>query len=157
MLDALLLYLPLALLGRQPPTPSFLSFIPSDQYYLALVGLTPFVLSAEWLLGAALVHLILRLGQRPSDIDQILNLSGMAALVVGTFLLMWDWAWFFLGGLNQYLLGISHLLIDIWAIVIIVMGLKRILGVPVWLGIVLSILLIAAAMPLAIMFMRAPF
>jgi hypothetical protein len=157
LMDSLLLYLPVALLRRQPPTPSYLTFIPTDQYYMALVGLTPLVFMTEWLLGAVVVHVVLRLGKLPSDIDQILNLTGMASLVVAAFLIVWDWLWLVVGGTNQYLLGISHLIIDVWWFVIMVVGLKRILGVSVWLGIVLSILALVAALPFAIIFMRAPF
>ncbi len=157
LMDSLLLYLPVALLRRQPPTPSYLTFIPTDQYYIALIWLTPLVFMVEWLLGAVVVHVVLRLSKLPSDIDQILNLTGMASLVIAAFLIVWDWFWFVVGGTNQYFLGISHLIIDIWWFVITVIGLKRILGVSVWLGIVLSILAFIAAMPFAIIFMRSPF
>jgi hypothetical protein len=156
VLDSLLLYLPVALMGRIPPTPSNLSFIPTDQYYWVLIWLSPLVLGAEWLLGSAFTHVVLRLSGRPSDFDQILNIAGMATIVVGAFLLAWDWAWFALGGVNQYFLGISHLAISLWATVIATIGLKRILGVPVWLGALLSILGIPIALPFGIMFMRSP-
>ena len=64
--------------------------------------------------------------------------------------------WLIIGGMNQYALGISHLSIDIWAIAISTIAFKRILNVPVWLGIVLSIIGIAVSLPFAIMFMRSP-
>ena len=156
LMGSLLLYLPLALLRRQPPTPSYLTFIPTDQYYIALIWLTPLVFMAQWLLGAVVVHVVLRLSNRPRDIDQILNLTGMAGLVIAAFLIVWDWFWFVVGGTNQYFLGISHLIVDIWWFVIMVIGLKRTLGVSVWLGIALSILAFVAAMPFAITFMRSP-
>ena len=113
LIDSLLLYLPVALLRRQPPTPSYLTFIPSDQYYITLIWLTPLVFMAEWLLGAVVIHVGLRLSKLQSDIDQILNLTGMAGLVIAAFLVVWDWFWFAMGGANQYFLGISHLIIDI--------------------------------------------
>jgi len=143
-------------MGRIPPTPSNLSFIPTDQYYWGLIWLSPLVLGAEWLLGSAFTHIVLRLSGRPSDFDQILNIVGMATIVVGAFVLVWDWAWFALGGVNQYFLGISHLVISLWATVIATIGLKRILGVPVWLGALLSLLGIPIALPFGIMFMRSP-
>jgi hypothetical protein len=157
LIDSLLLYLPVALLGRQPPTPSYLTFIPSDQYYITLIWLTPLVFMAEWLLGAVVIHVGLRLSKLQSDIDQILNLTGMAGLVIAAFLVVWDWFWFAMGGANQYFLGISHLIIDIWWLVLVVNGLKRICGVPVRFGILMSILGFAAALPFAIVLMRAPF
>ena len=50
----------------------------------------------------------------------------------------------------------ERLLIDVWAVIITVMGLRKLLKVPVWLGAVVYILAIATAVPLAIMFMRFP-
>lgn len=60
LMDSLLLYLPVALLGRVPAEPSYLSFIADEHYYFALVGLAPPVLIAEWLLGGAVIYMILR-------------------------------------------------------------------------------------------------
>jgi len=155
-LDSLLLYLPVALMGRVPPVPSNLSFIPTEQYYWRLIWLSPIVLGAVWLLGSAFTHVVLRLTGRPSDFDQVLNIVGMATIVVGAFLIVWDWAWLALGGVNEYFLGISHLAISLWSVVIGAMGLKRILGVPIWLGALLSFLGIPIALPFAIMFTRSP-
>ena len=43
-LVSLLLYLPLGLMGREPPTPSYLRFVATSHYYLALVWIAPIVL-----------------------------------------------------------------------------------------------------------------
>jgi hypothetical protein len=155
-LDSLLLYLPLALMGLSPPMRSYLSFLPTRHYYWHLIWLSPLVLAAQWLLPSAFIHVVLQFTGRRSDIDQILNIFGMSALVVGAFILVWDWAWVAVGGIDQYLLGIMHLVISLWAVAIETIGLKRILGVPVWLGLTLSILEIPIALPLGIMFMRSP-
>lgn len=156
VLDSLLLYLPLALTGHVPPAPSNLSFLPPEQYYWHLIWLTPIVLSAEWLLFSAFTHVVLRLAGWHSNFDHILNISGMAALVSGTFLLAWDWIWFAMDSVNQYFLGVSHLVISLWSVLIVSIGLKRILDVPIWLSAILSFLSIPIALPFAIMFMRAP-
>jgi hypothetical protein len=156
LLDSLLLYLPLSLMGRVPPAPSNLSVLPTDTYYTSLIWLSPIVLIAELMMIAAFIHIVLRLTGRHSDFDQIVNISGMAALVVGAFLLPWDWIWFAIGGVNQYFLGISHLVISLWAVVITIIGLKRILAVPVWLAALLSLLSMPVALPFGIMFMRSP-
>jgi hypothetical protein len=156
LMDSLFIYLPVYLLGRIPPTPSNLSFISTENYYGALIFLAPIVLIIEWLISSSLMHLILKLSSKRSDFDQILNISGFVALAIGTVLILWDAMWLIIGGMNQYTLGISHLIIDIWAIVISIIALKRILDVPVWLGIVLNIIAIAVSLPLAIMFMRSP-
>jgi hypothetical protein len=81
---------------------------------------------------------------------------GMAALLVGAFLLEWDWVWFAIGGVEQYFLGYGHLIFSRWAIAITVIGLKRTPSMPVWLGIVFSLLVMPVAQPFAIMFMRSP-
>jgi len=156
LMDSLFIYLPVYLLGKIPPTPSNLSFISTENYYGALIFLAPIVLIAEWLISSSLMHLILKLSSKRSDIDQILNISGFTALAIGTVIILWDALWLTIGGMNQYTLGISHLLIDIWAIAISIIALKRILDVPVLLGIVLNIIAIAVSLPLAIMFMRSP-
>jgi len=155
-LDSLLLYLPIALMGRIPPMPSNLSFLPTEQYYWHLIWLSPIVLAVQWMLPSAFIHVVLRFSGRRSDVDQILNIAGMSALVVGAFILLWDWLWLAVGGIDQYLLGISHLLISLWGVVIETIGLKRILGVPIWLGAILSFLVILIAWPFGIMFMRSP-
>ena len=116
----------------------------------------PLILGAEWLLSPVFTHVVLRRTGRRSDFDQVLNIAGMATIVVGAFLLVWDWSWFALGGVDQYFLGISHLTISPWAVVISTIGLKLILGVPAWLGTLLSFLGIPIALPFGIMFMRSP-
>ena len=156
IMDSLLIYTPLFLLGKIPPTPSHLTFIPTECYYGALVLLAPLVLLSIWLFSGSLTHLLIKLILERSDFDQILNISGFTSLAVGSIIIIWDIFWLITGGMNQYTLGISHLVIDIWAIVLTTIALKRILDVPVILGIILSILGIIASLPVAIMFMRSP-
>ncbi len=156
LLDALVLYLPLALLGRQPSTPSYITLLPTPQYHRSLVFLAPVVLLAQWLFLAAALHLVLRLAGRPSGMDQVLNITGMVGLVIGAFLLVWDWACVLLGFRSDVLLGVSHLVVDLWAIALTVAGLRRLLGVPVRLAVLLNILWLALGVPIAMLFMRAP-
>jgi hypothetical protein len=156
LMDALLLFLPAYLLGRTPPMESFLTLFPTKTYYATLVWLAPLVFFIQWLVGSGMMHVALRLMKRPSDIDLILNISGMTTLVVGFILLVWDWSWIALGGMDQYTLGISHLVIDIYGIAIGVIGLKRLLGVPIWLGILLHLLIFIITLPIAALFIRSP-
>ena len=155
--DALLLYLPVALIGRSPPTPSYITFIATANYYRTLIWLTPLVFMFQWLLGSAVMHLVLRLGKQKSDMDQLLNLTGMSSLVVGAVLLMWDWFWYLLGGLDQYWLGIIHLGIDLWWFVLIITGLQRNLEIPKRYGVTVSAIAFVVTFPFAVIFMRAPF
>jgi hypothetical protein len=156
LLDSLLLYLPLALMGREPSTSSYLAFLPTKSYYLASVFFVPVFIVAQWILLSGILHLILRLSGQPSDIDQILNITGMAALIVGSLLVVWDWVWIVVGWESDVLLGISHLVLVIWAIVITASGFHRILGLPVWLAVLLNLLWLVLGEPLGAIFMRAP-
>ena len=156
LLDGLLLYLPLALMGKEPSTPSYLVLLPTATYYQALVFLAPVLLLMQWLLISAIAHLTLRLLGRRGGFDQILNLTGLSALVVGAFLVLWDWVWVLVGLQSDVLLGYSHLVLDLWGMVITTIGLRCFLDVPVWLGVVLNLVMLVAGLPLAVIFMRAP-
>ena len=157
MMDSILLYLPLALLGKIPPTPSYLPLFPTERYYYTLIWLTPLVFLSQWLLGSAVLHVFLRLINKPSRVDQILNITGMASLVVGFFLVVWDWAWFLIGYVDQYFLGISHLVIDIWWFVLVSAGLSRIFGISKRSALCACLLAFLSGFPLAVIFMRSPF
>ncbi len=157
LLVSLLLYLPLSCLDRVPPIPSYLTFLSTENYYTTLIFLTPIVFILEWLLGGSVIHLLLRFHNLPSNIDHILNLTGMAGLVVAAVLLLWDWVWLGLDVGNQYWLGISHLLIDSWYLVLLIVGLKKGLDVPFLTGFFLSLASFLVTFPLAVLIMRAPF
>lgn len=156
LLDALLLYLPLYLMGRQPSRASVLSLIPTESQFGAFAALGPAFYLMQWLFLVALVHLLLRLIGRQSDIDAIMNITGMTALVVGAVILVWDWVWLALGWRDPVALGISHLVIDIWGMALIVAAFKRVLGIPVRLGVLLSIVWVAVGIPLAMVLVPAP-
>ena len=156
LMDSLLLYLPVYLMGRQPPTPSYIPIFSTEHYYRTLIFIGPLLFLAHWLLGSALTHLILRLTNRRTDVDLILNIAGVTALAIATVILAWDWLCIAVGWGDQFSQGISHLIIDTWGIAIGVVALKRLLGVPVWLGILLQILVIASWLPLGMTFMRSP-
>jgi hypothetical protein len=156
LIDSLLLYLPVYLMGWQPPTPSYIPIFSTEHYYRTLIFIGPLVFLAHWLLGSALTHVVLRLTRRRSDVDLILNILGMTTLAIATVILAWDWLFIAAGWGNQYFLGISHLIIDGWGIAITVVAYKRLLGVPVWLVILLSLLGIATWLPFGMMVMRSP-
>jgi hypothetical protein len=54
----------------------------------------------------------------------------MAGLIVGAVLVVWDWVWVVVGWQSDVLLGVSHLVLVVWAMVITVVGFLRILGLP---------------------------
>lgn len=155
-MDALLIYLPVTLLGRQPSMPSFLTFAPTERYFSFAAAISLPVFLGQWLLTCTALHVILRLLKRHSEVDLILNITGMEGLIIGAFLVVWDWVWILLGWTDYNALGISHLVIDLWGVVLSVTCFKRLLGVPVPLGIALNIIGIMLSLPFGILFMRAP-
>lgn len=156
LMDALLLYLPLSLLGRQPSTSSYISLFSTETYYTNMIWLQPLVLLIEFFAMCTAAHLILRLTVRRSDIDLIINLIGMSALIVGAFLVVWDWLYVLLGGSSDIFLGISHWIIAQWATAIMVIGFKRYLAVPVWLSIAIYVFLALLTYPFAMLLVRGP-
>jgi len=156
LIDSLLLYLPIHLMGWQPPTPSFIPIFSTEHYYRTLIFIGPLLFLAHWLMSGAFTHIVLRLTRRRSDIDLILNILGMTNLVIAAVIIAWDWLCIAAGWGNQYILGISHLVIDTWGIAIAVIAFKRLLGVPIWLGILLQVLGIITWLPLGMIFMRSP-
>jgi hypothetical protein len=154
-LVVLLGYLPAALLGRTPVWPSYLTIVPDEHYYLALVVLFPLVQLALWLLCAALTHVILRLSGRASNIDHILNLQGVIALVVGSVLFLLDWLAAALGWTDRLLLGVVHLLVDLtWTLALAVIGYRVLLGLPFWLSVVLVLAWVLASVPVSALLLR---
>jgi len=53
-------------------------------------------------------------------------------------------------------LGISHLFIDVWAVVLTVVCLKKILNIKVFLSLVINVIWTALGMPLSMLIMRVP-
>ncbi len=155
LLILLVWYLPLYLLDVKPSPPSYLTFVPTENYYAASMIIYPLYNLAIWLLFGAFVYVILRLGGWKSDIDQILNLGGIGGLVFQPVLSLLDWIEFALGLHNApMVLGISHLVIDLWLIVWMAKGYNKILGLPTWLGAALILLVIIVAVPLNALFLR---
>jgi hypothetical protein len=154
--DSLLLYLPLAILRRQPTTPSVLSFLSTEKYYWTSIFLVPFYLILLWLFLSALVHLILSLTKKESSFNQILNITGMTSLIVGAPLILADWFFIIMGWHFPMILGFVHMIFGFAGLAIIIIGYKKILQVPVWFGIILNIIWVLVAWPISAVFIRPP-
>ena len=155
-MNSLLLFLPLFLLGRQPSAPSYLSFVDTEDYFLFLTIAAPLFFILQWLYLSGAVYLILRLMRIECSFDQILNIFGLVGLVVGFVLILWDWPWIIAQSRSYMLLGMSHLVIDIWVVVLATLSLKRIVGISMWMGALLSLLWIVLGLPPAMLIMRSP-
>lgn len=152
---SLFYYIPLALFGLKPSPPSYFTFLSTDNYYKMLVILYPIVSLTIWLLGGALPHTILRFIEQPSDIDQILNISGMTWLVFGPIIVGFDWfVRLILGDLNAYVWGLSHLIIDVGYLYLMILGYKKILEIPPRLTFCLFLMNMATSVPIAMLLLR---
>ena len=74
------------LLGQDLLMPSALTFLPTEKYLLAEMFFLPPLRVLVWLLGAAVVHLGLRLARHPGGFDQLLNMGGLGYLVIMPFI-----------------------------------------------------------------------
>lgn len=154
-LVSLLWYLPAALSGRLPSPLPYLTLVSAKSYFAFLIWIFPLFALGTWLMDGALTHLLLRLGGRRSEIDLILNIGGMGGLVATLPLLVFDWANLLLSlPVPVVLWGLIHLLIDGWYIAFTVTGLRKLLGLPLWLALVLVGINFVVGIPLAALFMR---
>lgn len=156
LFNSLLLYLPLAIMGKEPTSPSWLTFLPTADYYTVSVFFVPLFFYFTWLFLSAFIHLIIRLLRLKSNIDQILNITGFNSLIIGAFILFWDWLWILTGWHNPPMLGFSHLIIDTWYVIITSVCFIRILNLKPITAVLLNLLWIVTSVPIAMLFMRAP-
>jgi hypothetical protein len=156
VLNSLILFLPIYLTNHIPAMPPYITFIDKEHYFLFLTIIIPFLFIFQWLFLSGVIYLILRLSGKKTNFDHILNIFGIVSLIVGSFLIIWDWIWVLLNSDNYILLGISHLIIDIWAIILTTKCLNRIMGIKIGFGIILNIIWIILSLPLAILLMRSP-
>ena len=155
LLNSILLFLPLHITGKQPSMESWLSIIDTENYFLFLTFVTPYVFFVMWLFLSGVIYLLITIKGK-YRFDHILNIFGIVSLVVGSSLVVWDWLWIFIGSENFVLLGFSHLLFDCWAIWLTIICLKKIMGIKYSVGIILNLIWILLSLPIAILIMRAP-
>lgn len=155
LLNSIFLFLPLHLIGKQPSMESWLSIIDTKNYFLFLTIVTPYVFIVMWLFLSGAIYLLVTIKGR-YRFDHILNIFGIVSLVVGSFLVVWDWLWILIGSKNYVLLGYSHLLFDCWAIWLTIICLKKIMDIKYSIGFILNLIWILLSFPIAILIMRAP-
>ena len=155
VVTALTTTLALHLLGRTPFVPSYLTFLPTENYFTAEIFFMPVFGLAVWLLGSAVVHLCLRLAGRPSGFDWILNVIGFALLIVMPVVWLLDWLSV---ALNVYAAGVIpviHVLLSLWEVALIGIGLTKLEGLHVLPACLLGLIFIGGVyIPLAILFVR---
>ena len=120
--------LSLHLLDCEPFVPSYLTFLRTETYYRAEIFFLPAFGFALWLLGSALVYLILRLLGRGSDFDQILNVVGMGMLIPMPAVWLWDWTTIALDWYKTTVMAASHAVFALWGAMLYTIGFKEVLG-----------------------------
>ena len=138
---------------RQPPfLESWLTFLPTENYRLAEMFFLPPLRILVWVMAAGVIHLELRLANKASNFDIILNISGLGYLVMMPFVLLSDWL---LIALNAYWLAeYTHPLAALWGLILTVIGLKELLGTKTGLAVALAIVSTAVSIPLLAIFAR---
>ncbi len=154
IITSLTTILALYLLGREPFTPSHLTFLTTDNYYAAEIVFLPVFGLAMWLLGSAVVHVILRLAGRQSDFDQILNIIGLGMLIPMPIVWLWDWTMIALNWYQMTVMAVSHSFFALWGVIVHSIGFKRILGLQTLTGVGLALVIPAVYIPLAMIFVR---
>ncbi len=137
------------LLGYGPMMPSSLTFLPDEHYLLAEIFFLPVVRMLAWLLGAAVIHLGIRLAGKPSDMDQILNISGVIYLVVMPYTFLIDWTSIALNVYGTGVIIILHGVVDlVWSLALGVIGLRQLLAISTKLALTVSLINVAVGIPL---------
>ncbi len=146
--------LALHLLGRMPFEPSRLTFLTMENYYAAEVFFLPVFGLAVWLLGSAIVHLVLRLARKASDFDKILNIIDMGMLIPMPVVLIWDWTMIAINWYQMTVIAISHSFFALWGVILYSIGFKRILGLRPLFAIGLALVITVVYISLAMVFVR---
>lgn len=146
--------LALHLLGREPFVSSYLTFLRTEDYYVAEIFFLPLFGLVLWLLGSAIVHVVLRLMGEASDFDQILNVVGMGMLIPMPAVWLWDWTAIAVSWYRTTVMAASHALFALWGAVLYAIGLKKILGLRTPLASGLAAVVMGVYIGLAMIFIR---
>jgi hypothetical protein len=148
-------YVAQVLLDRTPFAPSYLTFLPTEDYYVAEIFFGPVFGLAAWLLGSAVIHLGLRLARRPSNFDWILNVAGFSLLIVTPAVWFLDWLAIALNVFGVGVIPVIHVLLSVWEVILFGIGLSKMEGLRFWPACVLGLIFMGGVyIPLAILFIR---
>jgi hypothetical protein len=143
------------LLGMQPLLPSWLTFLPTESYFLAEIFFLPVLRVAVWLLAAAIVHVGLRLSGHAGDMDLLLNMGGVGHLVIMPYTFLVDWLSIALSTFNFEVVFVVHGMVDlVWTIALQIVGLRHLFGLSTRLALMLTLISTALVLPLLGIFAR---
>lgn len=151
---SLIVTLPLFLLGREPFTPSSLTFLTTQNYYMAQVVFLPIFGVTIWLLMSAFAHVVLRLAGKGSDFDQVLNIVGVGMLIPIPVVWAWDVTMIALNLYQLPVMAVSHALFQLWEASIEAVGFVRLLRLGIVPAIGVALVINALYIALAMIFIR---
>lgn len=151
---ALLVTLPLYLLGRQPFSPSSLTFLSARNYYMAQVFFLPIFGVTVWLLMSSFAHVVLRVAGKASNCDQVLNIVGIGMLIPMPVTWAWDVSMVALHLYQLPVMAISHSIIQLWEASIETIGFIMLLRLKILPAIMLALVINAIYIALAMIFIR---
>jgi Yip1 domain len=151
---SLIVTLPLFLLGREPFTPSSLTFLTTNNYYIAQVFFLPIFGLTIWLLMSAFAYVVMRLAGKGSDFDQVLNIVGVGMLIPIPVVWAWDVTMIALNLYQLPVMAVSHTLFQLWEASIEAVGFVRLLRLGIVPAIVVALIINALYIALAAIFIR---
>lgn len=154
ILTALLVTLPLFLLGREPFTSSSLMFLATSNYFMAEVFFLPIFGLTIWLLMSSFAHVVLRIAGKGSDFDQVLNIVGMGMLIPIPVVWAWDVTMIALNLYQLPVMAVSHALFQLWETSIEAVGFVRLLKLRIMPAMVIALIINAAYIAMAMIFIR---
>ncbi len=151
---SLIVTFPLFLLGREPFYPSNLTFLATQNYFMAQVIFLPIFGLTIWLLMCACAHVVMRFAGKGSDFDLILNIVGMGMLIPMPVTWAWDISMIALHWYVLPVMAISHSIIQLWEASIEALGFIKLLRLKVVPAICLSLIINAIYVAFAAIFIR---
>lgn len=152
LLICLTTVLPLHLLRQPLFLDSWLTFLSNENYRLAELFFLPPLRVVVWTIGAAAIHLGLRLSKQASNFDLLLNVGGLGYLIVMPFVLLSDWL---LIAFDAYWLAeYTHPVAALWGMILTVIGLKKLLEVKTAPAIGLALISLVVSIPPLAIFAR---
>jgi hypothetical protein len=142
-------------MNYRPFVPPYLSILPEENYYIYEVFFLPLFGVGAWLLSSGVIHLILRISNRVSRIDWIMNVIGFSLLVVMPVVWLFDWmgiAFSFYGA--NFTIPL-HAGISLWEVGLLAIGFNRMEGVGWFQAIIFGLIVkVGVYIPLAAIFIR---
>ena len=144
----------LVLLKRIPFAPSYLPFIPIEDYYKAELVFLPLWGVAIWLLMGIVAYGIARIaGSRPA-LGGLLTIIGLGMLAPMAVLWIWDWAMISLNLHRAVIQAVAHSLAQTWEGLVEAVGFKTVLRLKIGTAVAMAVVINIVYVTLAALLIR---